>query len=93
MPYKNYTTLGAESETKILGSSIEKESRIVLGCKAISGLSVTDMATEHNINRQFVYDQKNKVQGILNKEFNAAEATALVWKYNLKNNSCLHADM
>jgi len=34
MLYKNYTTLGVESETKILGSSIEKESRIVLGCKA-----------------------------------------------------------
>ena len=78
MLYKNYTTLGVESETKILGSSIEKESRIVLGCKAISGISVTDMATEHNINRQFVYDQKHKVKNILDKEFNSEKSTAPV---------------
>ena len=78
MPYKNYLILGVESETKILGSSVKKEARIVLGCKAISGISVTDMAAEHNINRQFVYDQKHKVENILDKEFNAEKSTAPV---------------
>lgn len=78
MPYKNYTTLKAKSETNILGSSIEKDARIVLGCKAISGVSVADIANENHINRQFVYDQKHKVQNILNKEFNEPKATSPV---------------
>jgi hypothetical protein len=84
MLYKNYTTLGTESEIKILGSSIEKEARIVLGCKAISGISVTDMATENNINRQFVYDQKDKVKNILNTEFNETKAKSPVLKLDKK---------
>jgi len=36
------------------------------------------MATEHNINRQFVYDQKHKVKNILDKEFNSEKSTAPV---------------
>ena len=45
----------------------------MLGCKAISGISVTKLSNKYNINRQFIYEQKNKVHDILEKEFDKSE--------------------
>jgi predicted DNA-binding protein YlxM (UPF0122 family) len=78
MPCQNYTTLEHKNETKTLVSSIKNEERIVLGCKAISGISVTEISSEYRVNRQFIYDQKNKVEDILDKTFNKTEEKAQV---------------
>jgi len=60
IPSKDYTTLNAKNEIKIPGSSIDKDDLIVLGCKAISGVFVTDMAADYKINCQFVFTQKKQ---------------------------------
>ncbi|MEG0502720.1 MAG: hypothetical protein RR525_10905 [Cellulosilyticaceae bacterium] len=50
-------------------NSIPRERRIILGCRAICGENISRLARESNSSRQFIYDQKEKVQGLLGREF------------------------
>ena len=72
MLYQHYTTSELKSSEK-LAYLIKKEDRMMLGCKAMSGISVTKLSNKYNINRQFIYEQKNKVHDILEKEFDKSE--------------------
>jgi predicted DNA-binding protein YlxM (UPF0122 family) len=54
----------------ITKNSISQNERIVLGCSAIAGMSPTEVASEHETNRQFVYDQKKKVLKIIEDGIN-----------------------
>jgi hypothetical protein len=40
----------------ITKNSISQNERIILGCSAIAGMSPTEVASEHETNRQSVYD-------------------------------------
>jgi len=59
---------------KVLVNSINSNERIILGCRAICGESVKEIAYEANTNRQFIYDQKSKVDGVLQQNFNKKES-------------------
>lgn len=50
-------------------NSIPRERRIILGCRAICGENISRLARESNSSRQFIYDQKEKVQGLLERQF------------------------
>ena len=47
-------------------NSIPKEERIILGCKASTGENIAELAREYGTNREFIYQQKEKVMDILN---------------------------
>lgn len=65
-------------------NSINKNERIILGCQALSGESVTKIAKKNNTNREFVYEQKAKVTTILNKNFDEKEITTPIILMNEK---------
>lgn len=46
-------------------NSIPRKERIILGCKANSGQNISQLARQHETNRQFVYDQQEKVMEVL----------------------------
>jgi hypothetical protein len=54
----------------ITKNSISQNERIILGCSAIAGISPTEVAFEHETNRQFVYNQKEKVLKIIESGLN-----------------------
>ena len=52
-------------------NSIPRSERIILGCKANSGENISELARQHETNRQFVYDQQGKVTELLESGFDA----------------------
>jgi len=57
-------------------NNIPRNERIILGCKANIGNKVSELAEEYHTNRSFVYTQKEKVQEILDKDFDASLSVA-----------------
>lgn len=50
-------------------NSISRRERIILGCKANSGKNISELARQYETNRQFVYDQQEKVLEVLECNF------------------------
>ncbi|WP_070000423.1 hypothetical protein [Cellulosilyticum sp. I15G10I2] len=53
-------------------NNVPRNVRIILGCKANVGNKVSELAEEYHTNRSFVYTQKEKVQELLDKDFDAS---------------------
>jgi hypothetical protein len=60
---------GVVTMVKPYRNSIPRRERIILGCKANSGKSISELARQHETNRQFVYDQQEKVMEVLECSF------------------------
>jgi hypothetical protein len=63
---------------KIYKNSVSKKERIILGCKAIVGENVSEVAQEYNINRPFIYTQKEKVEKVLDEYFDKPEESEVL---------------
>lgn len=50
-------------------NSIPNEERIILGCKASAGENISELAREYGTNREFIYQQKEKIMDTLNNSF------------------------
>lgn len=68
-------------------NSISINQRIILGCKALAGENITQLAREHGTNREFIYIQRDIVYNILHENFNVpnlSEPTLVLNKETLK---------
>lgn len=54
-------------------NSIPNKERIILACKALGGYGVSNLAEEYETNRQFIYQQKQKVTQVLRDHFDTPE--------------------
>jgi len=59
-------------DTMAYTNNIPRKERIILGCRAAGGTKVSKLAEEYHTNRQFVYAQREKVQELLDKDFDAS---------------------
>ena len=50
-------------------NSIPQQERIILGCKANARENIAELAREYHTNREFIYEQKEKVIDTLNNSF------------------------
>jgi len=50
-------------------NSMPRRERIILGCKANSEKNISELARQHETNRQFVYEQQKKVKEVLECNF------------------------
>lgn len=54
-----------KTKEKVLAINITDAERIIMGCKAIAGNSVIEIANAYQINREFVYTQKKAISNII----------------------------
>lgn len=72
---KNYNTCELEKQEKNFAKDFSKEEIFVIGCKANAGESITGLSKEYKINREFIYNQKNKIKELIFKELTKEEST------------------
>lgn len=62
-------------------NSIPKSETIIIGCLAIGGESVSDIAEDFSTNRQFVYTQKQKIENTIENHFDVESETAFPYYF------------
>jgi hypothetical protein len=67
-----------KTKEKVLAVDINVEERNLIGCKALSGTSVTVISQQHKINREFVYNQKKRIAKVLEAQEHNVEASRIV---------------
>jgi tetratricopeptide (TPR) repeat protein len=67
-----------KTKEKVFANNINTEERNLIGCKALAGESVTVISQEHKINREFVYNQKKRIEKILESKEHNVEASMVI---------------
>lgn len=73
-----------KTKEKVFANNIAEEERHIIGCKAVAGVPVNEIADEWGINREFVYSQKRRIQSIIEINKNYVNKDIIVLDEKLK---------
>lgn len=66
-------------------SEIDFETKDIIGCKAVAGESISELAVKYNVNRNFVYSEKMRVQEVLKSSRTTPKGQCLILTKDLIN--------